>query len=398
MRPVSRSVIFMLVGALGFVCQLAVLQALTSAGVPVAAAAAAAVAAAVGHNFLWHRRWTWRDRGAPPAGAAVQFARFAGLNGLVSLVGNVAITAGLAHAGVPVLAANVAAVGVCAAANFLLADRLVFIAAGLVLMAPLPARAAELTPSARAGWEEYVRVTEQRIRTEEPRPGAPRIAAGDWRRLRAGEPLLERRETRRPGGAAIDVPGGAVHHWVGRVFLPRVHLADLLRELQTPTSSRWTPSEVRSMRVVPDAAGGLRVFMRVERQSLVDVTYDIEHRVHYTRQPAGHATSRSVARRIVELAAVGTPQERPLPEGRDQGFLWRLNAYWRYTPIDGGVLVECESLALSRSVPLVLRALAGPLIDRVSRESLADTLAALRQGFGPARAEVGTGWGRSNTR
>lgn len=398
MRPVPRPVIFLLVGVMGFVCQLAVLQALTAAGVPVAAAAAAAVAAAIGHNFLWHRQWTWRDRGAPPAGAALQFARFAGLNGVVSLAGNVAITAGLAHAGVPVLAANVAAVGVCAAANFLLADRLVFIAAGLALMAPLSASAAALTPTARAGWEDYVRATEQRIRTEEPRAGVPRLAAEDWRRLRAGEPLLERRETRRSDGAAIDVPGAAVHHWVGRVFLPRVHLAELLSELQAPTSSRWTPAEVRSMRVVPDAAGGLRVFMRVERQSLVDVTYDIEHRVHYTRQPAGHATSRSVARRIVELAAAGTPQERPLPEGRDQGFLWRLNAYWRYTPVADGVLVECESLALSRSVPLVLRALAGPLIDRVSRESLADTLAALRRGLSLARADAGSGWGRSNTR
>ena len=188
-------------------------------------------------------------------------------------------------------------------------------------------------------------------------------------------------QTRRRDGSDIDVPDGAVHHWVGRVFLPGVDLTALLTELQAPTSRRWTPAEVRSLRVVGDGRGGLRVFMRVERDSLVDVTYDIEHLVHYARHAAGHATSRSVSRRIVQLDDPGTPAERQLPEGRDSGFLWRLNAYWRYVPVEGGVLVECESLALSRSVPSLLRPLAAPIIDRVSRESLENTLGALRAGF-----------------
>ncbi len=40
--------------------------------------------------------------------------------------------------------------------------------------------------------------------------------------------------------------------------------------------------------------------------------------------------------------------KREKPEGKDRGFLWRLNSYWRYQQVDGGVLVECESLTLSR--------------------------------------------------
>ena len=121
--------------------------------------------------------------------------------------------------------------------------------------------------------------------------------------------------------------------------------------------------------------------MRVERDSLVDVTYEIEHAVQYSRHPAGHVTSRSASRRIVELDDPGTPTERRLPEGDDSGFLWRLNAYWRYVPVEGGVLVECESLALSRSVPSLLRPVVAPIIDKVSRESLENTLNALRAGF-----------------
>ena len=110
MKTLSRTVVFTLVGALGFGCQLGVLHVLVGAGLAVGASTALAVLTAVVHNFLWHRRWTWRDRAMDAGAPHAQFLRFVGLNGLVSLAGNVAITAGLAASGLPVLAANVVAV------------------------------------------------------------------------------------------------------------------------------------------------------------------------------------------------------------------------------------------------------------------------------------------------
>ena len=386
MKTLSRTAVFTLVGALGFGCQLGVLHLLVGAGLAVSISTALAVLTAVAHNFLWHRGWTWRDRPASAGSAQAQFLRFVGLNGLVSLAGNVAITAGLAGSGLPVLAANAVAVVVCSLANYVLADRLVFAAAAAVLLTSGAADAAVLESRTLAGWQKYVKATEQRIVREESNRSAGAPTADQWRRLRAGALLLSSRQTRRPDGAPVDVPDGAVHHWVGRVFLPGVDLDELVGELQAPTSRRWLPAEVRSIRVVGDQGGGLRVFMRIERDSLVDVTYEIEHAVQYSRHPAGHVTSRSASRRIVELDDPGTPTERRLPEGDDSGFLWRLNAYWRYVPVEGGVLVECESLALSRSVPSLLRPVAAPIIDKVSRESLENTLGALRAGFGTGGA------------
>jgi len=38
--------------------------------------------------------------------------------------------------------------------------------------------------------------------------------------------------------------------------------------------------------------------------------------------------------------------------GDDRGFLWRLNAYWRYEQVAGGVIAECESITLSRDYRL----------------------------------------------
>jgi hypothetical protein len=92
--------------------------------------------------------------------------------------------------------------------------------------------------------------------------------------------------------------------------------------------------------------------------------------------------STTVATRIVELDEAGTSQERPLGPGEDRGFLWRLNAYWRYEAVAGGVLVECESISLSRRTPYGLGTIAAPFITRVARESMARTLTALRTALG----------------
>jgi hypothetical protein len=77
----------------------------------------------------------------------------------------------------------------------------------------------------------------------------------------------------------------------------------------------------------------------------------------------------------------GAPDARERPAGQDRGFLWRLNSYWRYEQVEGGVIVELESLTLSRDVPMGLRLVVEPLIDRVARESVDRTLDNLRRTY-----------------
>jgi putative flippase GtrA len=122
-----RFIRFNAVGVIGFVVQLAVLTILLRAGAHYLVATAIAVEAAVLHNFAWHDRWTWRDRPAPGSVRLGRLGRFHLLNGLVSLVGNLAIMRLLVGTfGVPTLPANLLAVLVCAAVNYATSDRLVF--------------------------------------------------------------------------------------------------------------------------------------------------------------------------------------------------------------------------------------------------------------------------------
>jgi dolichol-phosphate mannosyltransferase len=122
-----RFVRFNSVGAGGFLLQIGVLAALLHVGVHYLAATALAVETAVLHNFLWHERWTWRDRPASGRRRLARLARFHALNGLVSLVGNLLLMRLFVGSfGLPAIPANLLAVIACALVNYVASDRLVF--------------------------------------------------------------------------------------------------------------------------------------------------------------------------------------------------------------------------------------------------------------------------------
>jgi hypothetical protein len=206
------------------------------------------------------------------------------------------------------------------------------------------------------------------------------VAAG-WRgAVRRGGVAMARLEAAGPGARRSDVPGGRIHHWAGAVFVPGVTLDQVLARLKENAGREADfYDEVVASKLLSRDGDRLRVFMKVRRESVITVTYNTEHAVEYRRLGPSRATSRSVATRIAELAEAGTPREREKAAGEDHGFLWRLNAYWRYEQVDGGVVIECESLSLSRSVPALLGPVANPIIDRLARESLERTLLQLKR-------------------
>lgn len=90
----------------------------------------------------------------------------------------------------------------------------------------------------------------------------------------------------------------------------------------------------------------------------------------------------------------GLLRNREYPAGDDSGYMWRLHSYWRFTERDGGVVVECESIALSRSLGWGLGLLniftlgkVRKIAESIAREALEDTLTGLRSGVpgGPGK-------------
>jgi putative flippase GtrA len=122
-NPTVRRIFhFNLVGVLGCILQLTALSVLNRVlGGRYLLAAALALELTLLQNFALHRRFTWRDR-CDHTSLVTQLVRFHLANGIVSLVGNLALLRLLAHrAHVPLLLANLLAILACALANFTLA-------------------------------------------------------------------------------------------------------------------------------------------------------------------------------------------------------------------------------------------------------------------------------------
>jgi putative flippase GtrA len=120
---------FNAVGAVGMGLQLGVLAVLNRvlAG-RYLLATALAIEVTLLHNFVWHVRYTWRDRGdSARLEMWGRLVRFHLSNGLVSMAGNLALMPLLVEVGrMPVLVANAAAVLGCSVMNFWLGDGWVF--------------------------------------------------------------------------------------------------------------------------------------------------------------------------------------------------------------------------------------------------------------------------------
>ena len=191
MNTLSRTVVFALVGALGFACQLARpasarrLRACRSAS-----ARPLAVLTAVAHNFLWHRGWTWRDRATMRASRRRSSCGLSGSTGSSRSPATSSSRPGLRLRACPCWPPTPSRSSSCSLANYVLADRLVFATASALLLTAGVADAAVLEPRTLAGWQEYVKATEQRIAREESNRSAGAPTAEEWRRLRAGALLL----------------------------------------------------------------------------------------------------------------------------------------------------------------------------------------------------------------
>ena len=261
-----------------------------------------------------------------------------------------------------------------------------------ILLAAQGVRGAELRPPTLAAWENYIRLTEQRIAAEleDGQKGLPTDFLNDSdpratrSLLRNGQVYIRRVKTTDRNGKDIPVPDGMVHHWLGAIFVPEVALDPLQRWLHDYDRHERYFQEVEKSRLLAREGPEFRIFYRLRRKKVITVYYNTYHTVIYRQQDARRSSSRSFTTKIAQLDNPGTASEEEKPVGNDSGFLWRLNSYWRFQEEDGGVFVECESVSLSRSIPFGLNWLIKGYVESIPRESLENTLTSIRDGIGKA--------------
>jgi hypothetical protein len=182
------------------------------------------------------------------------------------------------------------------------------------------------------------------------------------------------------GQTPVKVPNGLIHDWVGAVFIPAVNLKKTLALIQDYDNHKniYKPDVIAS-KLVSHHGNDFRISLRLLKKKIMTVVLDTDHEVHYRSLDPRRWVCRSYTTRIAEVENAGTPEERVRPPDTGHGFLWRLYSHWRFQEGRGGAFIECRAISLTRDVPLGLGWLIEPIIQKLPKESLINTLEATRQ-------------------
>lgn len=256
--------------------------------------------------------------------------------------------------------------------------RSVFIGAVMLLLAAALS-AEEPTPAAVAGFNSYISRVEARLAGQHGSADGF-LAPEDWARLHNGELIIEKLTP----ATEAEMPGALVHDWRGTAFVPGAKPEDferLMRDFHA-YPKHFSP-QVLKAKILAQEGDHYQVTMRVKQKHILTVVMDTTYDVTFGQGNSGetgarHGYSLSRSTQIAEIDSAGTAKERVLSASEEHGFLWRLNTYWSYEERDGGLLIQIESVSLTRSIPTGLGWAIGPFVESVPRESLEFTLGAAR--------------------
>jgi hypothetical protein len=235
--------------------------------------------------------------------------------------------------------------------------------------------AMDLQPDTIRAWDNYVHnadwLMQSRLNGQQPFLWTDE-APGRRARLDSGEIVVAPFS----GRGTHNVPDGLIHDWIGAVFIPNATIADLLgvvhdydryKEFYKPT--------VADSKMLACGETGQR-FSMVWQNRVLFVTAAIAGQYEARDFAVDGRRGYSIvsATEVREIQDYGHSGESLLPPNQGNGFLWRLHSVARYEARDGGVDLELEAIALSRTVPPALRWLVNPVVNHLSINSLTESL------------------------
>jgi hypothetical protein len=228
---------------------------------------------------------------------------------------------------------------------------------------------ASLSPSAERAYGVYVSNVEARLARQHARPGTYLVEG-------TGEAGMR---VEAVNGGTWQVSGALLHHWRGAAFVPNASPKGLFAVLRDFSQyPRHYAPQVVTARALTDNGETATLAVRFKEQRVLTIVLDGEYKVEARLfgNERGYSFSRSS--HFWQIDDPGSTQERRRPEGQDDGFLWRLNSYWSFTRVHGGLQMECEAVSLTRDVPTGLGWLIKPIVGNLPREALEFTLRATR--------------------
>jgi hypothetical protein len=125
--------------------------------------------------------------------------------------------------------------------------------------------------------------------------------------------------------------------------------------------------------------------MRTSVKKIVTVVMDADYVIDCLRLSPTRVFASNVATNLHQVHDAGEPNERREPGDEASGYLWRFTMWCSFDQRDEGTFEQCESISLTRDVPLLVSWLVKPLVTRIPRETLEFTLGKVRHAAHLAR-------------
>jgi len=182
------------------------------------------------------------------------------------------------------------------------------------------------------------------------------------------------------GRGPVNVASGLIHDWIAAAFIPASTIQEIFAVIQDYDNHKniYKPEVVES-RLIRRDNNDFQIYLRLLKKKVITVVLDTDHEVHYRPVDRTRWACRSYTTRIAEVENAGSRDERIMPPDTGYGFLWRLYSYWRFEEREGGTVVECRAISLTRDVPFGLGWAIEPIIQKLPKESLINTLEATRR-------------------
>ena len=256
-----------------------------------------------------------------------------------------------------------------------------------LLLSISPSRATELKPETVEAWDQYVQSVNVEFRERLNRDGhLLRVDEAPDRlsTLMQGQILAEPVA----GNGHEKVPHGLIHDWYGAVFVPGATVQDVLFVLDDYDRYQefYRPTVVDSKLLERTEDNEKFSMLMLSKVLFVTVALDAQYESHLTCLDEKRCYMISHSVRTQQVKDYGRPSERTLPPDEGDGYLWRLYGITSFEERDGGVLIENESIGLSRDIPASVRWLVNPIVNRLPRNSMTTGLRQTRDAISAATA------------
>lgn len=235
--------------------------------------------------------------------------------------------------------------------------------------------AMDLQPATLQAWNAYIRTADVRMQARadgrQPYLWIDELPARRARVLR-GEvvvaPMAER--------GSHSVPGGLIHDWIGAIFIPHATIAGLFGVVHDYNRYKDYFAPVVAESKAISRTGTEQEFSMIWQHRILVVNAAVQGRYQARDVMIDERRGYNIAgtAEMREIEEYGRAGQHLLPPDTGNGFIWRMHSIARYEERDGGVYLEIEATALTRDIPLSLRFMVNPVVNRLSVNSLTTTL------------------------